>query len=966
MRLSLFPFQTKAVDALRHRAASALFAYNNGVDDYNQVLSLQAPTGSGKTIIMSAFIESVLFGTENMASVLNAVFVWLSDSPNLNEQSRDKLALKSDRIPFDHCVTIEETSFDQETLSDGKIYFLNTQKLSKSGKLGQHGDGRQYTIWETLDNTAREKPDRLYFIIDEARRGMQGHEAGKATSIMQRFIKGAPAQKMQAMPLIIGMSATPERFHKLVENCPKSTLSIIQVPIEEVRASGLLKDRIVVKYPGDKKQFNETAMLQAATDDWLDKCRHWYQYTQGQHYQRVDPVFVIQVAPARAGQDEVSATDLDALIADIEARTRKKFSEYEVVHTFGAGSDITANGLTIHYEEPAHIADNHKIRVVLFKESLSTGWDCPRAETMMSFRHAQDATYIAQLLGRMIRTPRGSRVSTDETLNSVSLFLPYYDEETVQEIVKELRNTEGSDIPTVIDEENMSQPAPRPWGIRPHRTADNPDQIDLFWPEGGESIITAGETDSTEQAAENRAEYGSQTEQTSSTETPRTSSTGQVATTTGAEGAAGGVKPSPKNSTAEEMGEISPSTVPNIADTSEDAEQIPLIPKLDRKSVLDFINSQGFLTYHVRSLRIHDYIKSLLDFASLLTTKGIYREADDEVCKEITSMIHAYAEEVRASGQYAKYRKNIMEMKLSVQMFDAFGQALQQQGQLERIMTNAVLDRQVALADAKLGQNNYTAKYETRYLNTTGETKDDCDIDCILFASNETCLKKLAEYAKKKFHDYIQAYRRKIANREEDVRRAYKAIAMQGDAVSKQNLELPICPSIGSSPTGEKYYRHLYIDPDGTATIKLNSWEQGTIEEEATRPDFVCWVRNPSKAFWALTVPYKLNNKVKAMYPDFLIIRSDPDFRYVMDILEPHGDQYKDSLAKAKGLVNYVNNEQRVGRVQMIRERKDSATGKKCYLRLEFTNPDVQEAVMHAMTLDEFEHIFDTMGFIEK
>ena len=55
--------------------------------------------------------------------------------------------------------------------------------------------------------------------------------------------------------------------------------------------------------------------------------------------------------------------------------------------------------------------DDRNIKVVFFKENLSTGWDCPRAETMMSFRRATDSTYIAQLLGRMIRTPMQMRIT---------------------------------------------------------------------------------------------------------------------------------------------------------------------------------------------------------------------------------------------------------------------------------------------------------------------------------------------------------------------------------------------------------------------------------------------------------------------------------------------------------------------------------------------------------------------------
>ena len=86
--------------------------------------------------------------------------------------------------------------FDQEILEDGHIYFLNYAEALAKGPviLSRHSDTRQYTIWETIENTAREKADRLYFIIDEAHRGMQGRQAGTATTIMQRFIKAAASR----------------------------------------------------------------------------------------------------------------------------------------------------------------------------------------------------------------------------------------------------------------------------------------------------------------------------------------------------------------------------------------------------------------------------------------------------------------------------------------------------------------------------------------------------------------------------------------------------------------------------------------------------------------------------------------------------------------------------------------------------------------------------------------------------
>lgn len=74
----------------------------------------------------------------------------------------------------------------------------------------------------------------------------------------------------------------------------------------------------------------------------------------------------------------------------------------------------------------------------------------------MSFRRAVDATYIAQLLGRMIRTPLQHRIDTDDTLNEVHLFLPYFDPDTVQKIVDAFRQSEGESIPTEIIGEDLN------------------------------------------------------------------------------------------------------------------------------------------------------------------------------------------------------------------------------------------------------------------------------------------------------------------------------------------------------------------------------------------------------------------------------------------------------------------------------------------------------------------------------
>ena len=62
----------------------------------------------------------------------------------------------------------------------------------------------------------------------------------------------------------------------------------------------------------------------------------------------------------------------------------------------------------------------------------------------MSFRKAADHTLIAQLVGRMVRTPLARRIEDNDFLGSVALFLPHYDEEGLEAIVKKLEDPDIS------------------------------------------------------------------------------------------------------------------------------------------------------------------------------------------------------------------------------------------------------------------------------------------------------------------------------------------------------------------------------------------------------------------------------------------------------------------------------------------------------------------------------------------
>jgi len=67
---------------------------------------------------------------------------------------------------------------------------------------------------------------------------------------------------------------------------------------------------------------------------------------------------------------------------------------------------------------------------------------------MVSFRPATDQTYIAQLLGRMVRTPLARRIPGNDKLNSVDCLLPKFDKKTVENVVRALREGGGEAVPT--------------------------------------------------------------------------------------------------------------------------------------------------------------------------------------------------------------------------------------------------------------------------------------------------------------------------------------------------------------------------------------------------------------------------------------------------------------------------------------------------------------------------------------
>ena len=454
MRYSLKDYQEDAVADVLDRLARAR-------DDWRLqrspgAFSLTATTGSGKTVMAAAVIEA-LFGGDpehDFDPDPGAVVLWFTDDPSLNEQTRFRLLDAADRIAPSHLVVIENT-FNQERLEPGNVYFLNAQKLGKKSLLVRGGvdrdgdsnqphlpmpDARAFTMWDTLAKTIADESLTLYLILDEGHRGMRppsrGDRAEKAT-IVQRLVNGANG--VPPVPIVWGISATVERFNDAMANALNRT-SYPPVIVEPavVQESGLLKDDIRLDFPTEAGRF-DTVLLARAARKAKEATDLWRAYAKGERIEAVVPLLVVQVPN----------TPSDALLVSAFRTIHENWQGLQpdaMAHVFGDHTTIDLAGFNVPHIAPETVQDSTHIRVLFAKDAISTGWDCPRAEVLVSFRPAKDETHITQLLGRMVRAPLARRVPGNDLLNSVACVLPHFDGATAAKVARNMLGERDLDV----------------------------------------------------------------------------------------------------------------------------------------------------------------------------------------------------------------------------------------------------------------------------------------------------------------------------------------------------------------------------------------------------------------------------------------------------------------------------------------------------------------------------------------
>jgi hypothetical protein len=379
MRVKLKDFQAGAVERLLSSMGKMQELYER--DGMLSAVSLTAPTGSGKTVMSAAAIESLFFGSADTGQEADdkACVLWLSDSPSLNDQTRARFVGVADKLADwisdeRHLETVTNTfGASHDSFEPRHVYFMNKDLLGR-GKLltkgGEDNNGRVF--WDIVDKTIRDPERHLYLFIDEAHRGlgMNTSGSGSAATIYANLIDGYGARA--PMPVVVGISATPQRFEGAMGQRPGRTLlPAVEVTPRQVQESGLLKDTIELRVPENDDpvdhQYLDMACARFAAADEM-----WRDYCKSEGEPQVDPLLIVQV------RDRIGADGLKLLCDQITCKLDGLNPLTSFANVFGEHADISmGNAYSIPYVEPELVQQERHIRVLFAKEAISNGWVFP-------------------------------------------------------------------------------------------------------------------------------------------------------------------------------------------------------------------------------------------------------------------------------------------------------------------------------------------------------------------------------------------------------------------------------------------------------------------------------------------------------------------------------------------------------------------------------------------------------------
>lgn len=902
MKYELFDFQKDAVDALLKKMRAMHNSYAN--DGEFSAVSLTAPTGAGKTVISAAVAEGLFYGNDTFEGDDRAVILWLSDSPSLNEQTMKRFDAATDLLNGATSMEAVGPEFAKAhaRLMPGHIYFLNRQLLSKKGKLTNDAEGGR-TFWDVLTNTIEDTDTHLYLFIDEAHRGL-GKDATSDSANKTIYAKLIDGQEglNPPMPCVVGISATPERFNAAMSGRKNRDMKApIDVPVSAVRASGLIKDVIELRTPKEQVDTRHQDLTQACVK-LARASKFWKDYCTANGIQVVVPLMIVQV------EDKVTKETMTELCSQI-LKVCKWLDRDCFANVFGEHEDIETAVAKIPYCPPEDVAENTGIRVLFAKDAVSTGWDCPRAEVIYSRRKRNDPTYIAQLIGRMIRTPLARRIDSEEELNTVACYLPEYDSETVESVVEKLKE---DNVAVAEDGGILKNPADVGWYGKMKRKAEK--KLEAKKARETKESEKPRDTDGTHNSDDadrvcgnTDSKYGENTD----VEVPD-----------------------------EDLGEFDVDT--DDDETIEDIEDVlERTPKVDDKLIKESFES--IITRQVR----HDKPNAFLDLWDCVDVITSDIDSDSDLNSKVTEEFcnNVNGEIAKHPSEFKRALNEISSTTVTVKRVDPLT-GEEYEDREESVENDA--DRMVSYyrkaVSTFANASDVVKAYINRYMADESVTYDKAVARMCAVAACFEVVQGLEQWAESKTRALLDTYgpsRYAVteANKE-------KWDRIEGNTLPYVETTLNINASVTRQNMDyDKYPKHIISDENGWAYLKLNDLEKKVVKTELSRSLNVAWYRNQSRNLNAsLAIPYELGGVWENMYPDFIFFQKTAAGKIVRTIVDPHGDWLGDSVAKLKGYVAYLKDHPDMfGSVLAVADEKNGNVTSYRYLDLK--KSEVQDAI---------------------
>lgn len=377
--MELKDYQLRAVRELKDKIKRLL-----NINKSRQVIILKAPTGSGKTVIASRLLEEMAeempFWPDCLAK--QAAFIWIA--PNkLHEQSYFKMRNFFSQKGLLHTMRWDDIDHSLDYLCHGDILFLNWESINKDNALIMRENEQHRTLIDIAARTQIEHNIPLIVIIDEEHMfaGKNAKKAQKVLALLNPKIE-------------LRISATPT----------SQSSEIVTIYRNEVIQEEMIKTQVELNpalQTTSKGALNMNQQLLKQALEMRDELAQRYADCGS----LVNPLLLIQLPN---DSTELNPED-KKVVDDVKA--------YLDLHQINEARGNLAVWLSKEKTNLEGIEDfQSSVKVLLFKQAIALGWDCPRAAVLLIFRELKSETFTIQTVGRILRMPE-QKFYTDEALN---------------------------------------------------------------------------------------------------------------------------------------------------------------------------------------------------------------------------------------------------------------------------------------------------------------------------------------------------------------------------------------------------------------------------------------------------------------------------------------------------------------------------------------------------------------------